>query len=108
MIHGATVPHWEFDRLVPHLHKANWQTLRMDLYGHGRSAHTERDYTISLFTEQIWEALSYLRTKTGISVLGHSLGAVIAVNLVQQHPEFFRHLVLVAPRLDFTSKQWWN
>ena len=22
MIHGATVPHWEFDRLVPHLHKA--------------------------------------------------------------------------------------
>ena len=108
MIHGATVPHWEFDQLVPHLHKANWQTLRMDLYGHGRSARPERDYTISLFTEQIWEALSYLRTKTGISVLGHSLGAVIAVNLVQQHPEFFRHLLLVAPMLDFISKQWWS
>ena len=53
MIHGATVPHWEFDQLVPHLHKANWQTLRMDLYGHGRSARPERGYTISLFTEQI-------------------------------------------------------
>ena len=89
MIHGATVPHWEFDRLVPHLHKANWQILRMDLYGRGRSARPERDYTISLFTQQIWEALSYLRTKTGVSVLGHSLGAVIAVNRVQQHPEFF-------------------
>ena len=80
----------------------------MDLYGHGRSARLERDYTISLFTQQIWEALSYLRTKTGVLVLGHSLGAVIAVNRVQQHPEFFRHLVLVALMLDFISKQWWN
>ena len=79
----------------------------MDLYGHGRSARPERLHYLIVY-EQIWEALSYLRTKTGVSVLGHSLGAVIAVNRVQQHPEFFRHLVPVAPMLDFISKQWWS
>ncbi|MEQ8660979.1 MAG: alpha/beta hydrolase, partial [Gammaproteobacteria bacterium] len=31
LIHGATVPGWEFDRLVPYLHAAGLRTLRADL-----------------------------------------------------------------------------
>jgi len=107
LIHGATVPSWEFDRLVPHLHQVGWQTIRVDLYGHGQSARPLLDYTVSLLSGQVCEALEHLNRPPRVAVLGHSLGAVVGADLVRKHPEIFTHLILVAPMLDFVSGHPW-
>ncbi|CAJ1970072.1 unnamed protein product [Cylindrotheca closterium] len=73
LVHGATVPHWQFDRLVPillaHNNNNNNNTntagvtnriIRLDLYGHGKSArprHVRHD--LSLFVEQVWGVIQH-------------------------------------------------
>ena len=46
LVHGATVPHWEFDRLVPHLRAAGLRVVRFDLYGHGLSDRPAVEYRL--------------------------------------------------------------
>src|SRR5262245_51336182 len=55
LVHGATVPLWEFDRLAPELHAAGFRTLRFDLFGHGLSDRPACDYTLELFAKQTLE-----------------------------------------------------
>lgn len=100
LIHGATVPHWEFDRLVPFLTRAGLQTLRFDLYGHGGSARPRMTYHRDLFVRQAVGVLEALGHAPLRAILGHSMGAAIAADLAQSaNPE---KLILVAPMLDFS------
>ncbi len=108
LIHGATVPSWEFDRLVPHFHKSGWQTLRFDLLGHGQSARPEGPYTLDALVEQAEELLRVLEVRGPVGILGHSLGAVIATALAQRLPGQVGALILVAPMLDFMGEQPWS
>ena len=57
LVHGATVPAWEFDRLIPHLRAAGWRTIRFDLFGHGLSDRPAVRYDFSFFLEQALEVL---------------------------------------------------
>jgi len=101
LIHGATVPHWEFDRLVPYLNEAGWRTLRPDLYGHGRSARPKTVYDRQLFVAQLDSLLRALSIARPEAVLGHSMGAAIAAELAARRS--IRRLILVAPLLDFSA-----
>jgi pimeloyl-ACP methyl ester carboxylesterase len=108
LVHGATVPLWEFDRLVPPLHVAGFRTLRFDLYGHGLSHRPPVDYTLDLFVEQAAELLEATRFPRPTAVLGHSLGAAIAARLAAARPLAVDRLVLVAPMLDFNATSRWT
>src|SRR5215510_2869484 len=57
LVHGATVPSWEFDPLVPLLLRAGFQTLRFDLYGHGASDRPHGHYSFELFERQLVEVV---------------------------------------------------
>ena len=57
MVHGATVPHWQFDELVPILNAAGIRTLRLDLYGHGDSARPPMRYSMDVFVAQVRDTL---------------------------------------------------
>ena len=91
MLHGATVPHWQFDALVPQLvermscdddasittpdHKNDsisgpffppHKILRIDLYGHGKSARPSHvAYNLDLFVDQVQRVLRKLRLLPG-------------------------------------------
>jgi pimeloyl-ACP methyl ester carboxylesterase len=103
MIHGATVPGWEFDRLVPFLNRAGFRTLAPDLFGHGYSDRPRVAYDYSLFTRQMAELLDVLSLDSDVHLFGHSMGAAVASRLVLQDPGRFGRLVLAAPLVDFTS-----
>lgn len=103
LIHGATVPAWEFDRLVPLLLDAGLRTVRADLYGHGYSARPRVAYDHALFVEQQLELLDALEQHAPVHVLGHSLGAAIGARLLDAAPHRFASLVLAAPLVDFTA-----
>lgn len=107
LVHGATVPHWEFDRLVPLLRAAGWRTVRFDLFGHGLSDRPAVGYDFDLFLGQALEVLDGLRCTGPLTLLGHSFGAALAAALAHQRPARLDRLVLVAPLLDFMASAFW-
>jgi len=107
LVHGATVPLWEFDFLVPELLRAGFQTLRFDLYGHGLSDRPAVDYTLDLFVAQTLELLAAVAFPQPAAILGHSLGAAIAAAVAARAPDAVGEIVLVAPLLNFNARSKW-
>ncbi len=108
LVHGATVPFWEFDCLVPALVRAGFRTLRFDLYGHGLSDRPAIDYTLDLFVRQTLELLEAVEFPRPAAILGHSLGAAVASAVAARQPGWIDRLVLVAPMLDFNATSAWS
>ncbi len=110
LIHGATVPAWQFDRIVPYLTGAGFCTIRLDLFGHGYSDRPSIAHNYDLFTRQIFELLSVLGLQAKdqqqkIDLFGHSLGSVIAAKLLLAAPDRFGSLIMAAPILDFFANE---
>ncbi len=105
LVHGATVPGFEFERTLPMLNAAGYRTLCPDLYGHGYSARPAARYDYALFLRQLKELLDREFAGRRVSLIGHSLGAVIAARLLVGNPERFDALVMAAPMLDFRGKR---
>ena len=108
LVHGATVPGWEFDALVPPLLAAGFQTLRFDLYGHGASERPRLNYSFDLFTRQLVEIVEASQFPRPALFLGHSFGAALVAALAAKRPDWITRLVLVAPMLDFSSSTAWT
>jgi hypothetical protein len=74
-VHGATVPHWKFDRLVPHLRAAGFRIVRFDLFGHGLSDRPAVEYDFGLFLDQALELVDTLHATRPLTILGTLLGS---------------------------------
>lgn len=107
LVHGATVPHWEFDRLVSHLRSTGSRVVRFDLFGHGLSDRPAVEYDFDLFLGQALEVLDTLAATRPVTILGHSFGAAIAAAMASERPAIVGRLVLVAPLLDFMANSLW-
>lgn len=101
LLHGATVPAWEFDRFVPFLLDAGLRCARLDLYGHGYSSRPVAKHGYTLFLRQVMAFLDSVPLGDRVAVLGHSLGSVVAARLVLEDPARFRALVMAAPMWEF-------
>lgn len=107
LIHGATVPSWEFDFLVPPLLRAGFQTLRFDLYAHGASDRLSGEYRFERFVRQVAEIIDATQFPRPAILLGHSFGAALASAAAVARQDLASKLVLVAPMLDFSSTTTW-
>jgi pimeloyl-ACP methyl ester carboxylesterase len=107
LIHGATVPSWEFDPLVPLMLRSGFQTLRFDLYGHGASDRPRCHYSFELFVRQVVEVIEKSSFPQPAMLLGHSFGAALTAAVAAARPEWIARLVLVAPMLDFSASSPW-
>jgi len=105
LIHGATVPCWEFDRLVPYLAEAGFRIIRADLLGHGYSDRPDVVYDIDLFREQLIQLLMHLRVTSTVHIVGHSMGAAVGGSLISHYPDRFGKLVLAAPLVNFVENR---
>lgn len=108
LVHGATVPAWEFDFLVPPLLRAGFQTLRFDLYGHGASDRPCGAYTLERFARQLTEVIDATDFPRPAILFGHSFGAAVVASVAAIAPDKVSKLVLVAPMLDFNSTSAWT
>ena len=108
LVHGATVPSWEFDALVPPLLEAGFQTLRFDLYGHGLSDRPRGDYGFDRFARQLAEIIEASDFPRPAVLLGHSFGAALVAELAATRPNWVSGAVLVTPMLDFSSGTRWS
>jgi pimeloyl-ACP methyl ester carboxylesterase len=67
-----------------------------DLLGHGRSDKPRADYSVAAYANGMRDLLAYLGIERA-TLVGHSLGGGIAMQLAYQYPERCERLVLVSP-----------
>ncbi len=92
-IHGWCCDRTHWREQVMEFH-ARHRVVAADLRGHGSSDKPDQDYGIGLFVDDV----VWLCAEIGLDkpvIIGHSMGGVIAMNLVRKHPELARALVMV-------------
>lgn len=97
LIHGIASSSVTFDNLVPLL-VSRRRVIAIDLLGFGLSpSPPDATYTPDEHVAALATTIKSLRISGPITVVGHSLGALIAARYVAEHPAKIGHLVLVAP-----------
>ncbi|ESS31996.1 hydrolase, alpha/beta fold family protein [Toxoplasma gondii GAB2-2007-GAL-DOM2] len=101
--HGLNGTQLTFFDLQEVLARFGYRTLIFDLYGHGLSASPRysfflKRYGLQFFVKQTDELLEHLGLENErISVVGFSMGCVIAAEYALHRQEFVDHICLVAP-----------
>jgi pimeloyl-ACP methyl ester carboxylesterase len=94
LIHGfgASIGHWR--KNIPVLAEAGYRVFALDLLGFGGSDKPALDYTIELWQEQVkafWDA--HIAEPT--IFIGNSIGALLSLMVVTNHPEIATGAVLI-------------
>ena len=75
--------------------KNDYLTLIYDLRGHGESSDDDRNTTIDLYQEDLYQLLKSLNIENAVFV-GLSLGGNVILNLAVNHPEMVNGLVVMS------------
>ena len=95
LIHGVfSAIGTSFSAILPGL-AVTRTVVGLELQGHGRTADIERPMSIPAFADDVAKAIAALGYER-VDVLGYSLGAAVALNLVNTYPQLVRRLVLIS------------
>jgi len=100
LIHGATIPAWDWDFQMDDLIESGFRVLRYDKFGRGRSDRPNVEYDRDLYLRQLEALLDALGLKDPVTLVGHSMGGATATNFTSVYPNRVRSLVLVSPVVD--------
>jgi pimeloyl-ACP methyl ester carboxylesterase len=92
LVHGIAGSSRTWRAVMPALAR-DYTVLAPDLLGHGQSAKPIGDYSLGAFASGLRDLLGVLGIERG-TVVGHSLGGGVAMQLAYQHPECCERLVL--------------
>jgi 3-oxoadipate enol-lactonase len=92
LIHGAGDNLQTWYNQVPAF-STQYKVLAYDTRGHGQTDVTEGEYTTGTWADDLYALLNALGVRHA-SVLGYSLGGMIAATLATEHPEMVEALVL--------------
>ncbi len=73
----------------------NYQVIGVDLYGHGRTALTDRPFTLEHLANDIAGLIEHLGFERA-TLLGYSLGGSVALQAAIRHPELIDKLVVIS------------
>ena len=94
LIHGITSSSRTWEKVLPALAEHH-TVLAPDLLGHGESAKPSGDYSLGAYASGVRDLMVALGL-TPATVVGHSLGGGIAMQLAYQFPERIERLALVS------------
>lgn len=95
LIHGITSSSAVWVQLMEDLVDAGHSVIAPDLFGHGASAKPRGDYSLGAYASGVRDLLGMLGYESG-TVVGHSLGGGIALQLAYQFPEYVERLGLIS------------
>ena len=94
LLHGGLGSIDMFGPVLPALSRSR-QVIAVDLYGHGRTALTERKMSLIDMGDDMAGLVKQLGHDK-VDVMGYSMGAGVAFRFAVQHPDTVRRLVLVS------------
>ncbi len=90
---GATTRYWE---LVVAPLRDTYNLALVDLFGFGRSPKPWTTYSVDRHIAELERIIAPLAAAGPVTIVGHSLGARLAVTYAARHPTHVRRLVLVS------------
>jgi non-heme chloroperoxidase len=94
LLHGYGDSGWSFEPLVPLL-PPDWRLLAPDQRGHGDSERPAAGYTMGDLAEDAAALLETFGVAEPVTVVGHSMGSLVAQQLALAHRERVARLVLI-------------
>ena len=94
LLHGIAGSSLTWDEVWPRLTEGH-TVLAPDLLGHGASSKPEGDYSLGAYANAVRDLLEALELPRG-TIVGHSLGGGVAMQLAYQYPQLCERLVLVS------------
>src|SRR3954454_23114405 len=86
LVHGAfSAIGTSFGKLLPGLARS-LQVIAVDLQAHGRTADIDRPLSLEAMADDVAALLQYLNIDKA-DILGYSMGAGVALQVVLRHPE---------------------
>jgi pimeloyl-ACP methyl ester carboxylesterase len=95
LIHGMVSDSTTWSRSAALLAERGYRVLAPDLLGHGESDKPEHGYQLADFAASLTALLTELGVDR-VTVVGHSFGGAVAMQLAYEQPELVRRLVLVS------------
>jgi pimeloyl-ACP methyl ester carboxylesterase len=96
LVHGVTTSTRTWWRVGPRLAGKGWRTVAVDLRGHGASPRMRGDEGLDDLAADLHETVFEPAGAADV-LLGHSLGALVALKACEDHGEPARRLVLEDP-----------
>ena len=94
LVHGLTASHLEWQELGPILAAQGWYVIAPDLRGRGRSSKPPHGYGIAYHANDLLTLCDRLDLAR-VTLVGHSLGAVIALYVAALYPTRVQKLVML-------------
>ena len=103
-IHGLTANHTCWASMADALASGH-RLIAYDLRGRGESDKPDKGYSLEIHGEDLGRILDHFRLKQAV-IMGHSLGAKIALRFAVKHPERVSRLVLFDGGFDIRAEVW--
>ena len=97
LVHGVTSSSRTWWRVGPALVERGYRVLAVDLRGHGASPRTEAGLSVTDLAEDVAETVAAAAAVPVDLLVAHSLGALVALELVGRRPGLARRLVVEDP-----------
>ncbi|KAI3660673.1 hypothetical protein MP638_004665 [Amoeboaphelidium occidentale] len=104
LIHGIGLNSLAWKDAAIELSKNDCQVLVYDLFGRGFSSTPNLVYDMNLYVMQLVQLLHKIGWNSDITLVGWSLGGLIAASYASNYPETMSELILIAPAGLLTSK----
>jgi len=105
LLHGINSSMAMWSTLADKLPK-DVRVIGVDLLGYGASPHTSWPaYEVRIQARSVAATLFLMKIRGPVIVVGHSLGALVAIDFARRYPLMTRQLVLVSPPLYDIDKE---
>ncbi|HSX32330.1 MAG TPA: alpha/beta hydrolase [Candidatus Saccharimonadales bacterium] len=100
LLHGVGASGAVWHALVKQLEAVGWRVIVPDLLGFGDSPKPQwNNYTVHDHARHVVALLKRLRVKGKVTIVGHSMGTLVATHIAATHPKLVSRLVLYEPPL---------
>ena len=97
LVHGVTGWWKTWWRVGPALAERGWRVVAVDQRGHGTSPRIDGPATLEDLADDLEAAIERLAAAPAGLLIGHSLGAMVAMTLARRRPSITERLVLEDP-----------
>lgn len=98
LLHGLGANRQKWNPLVNILDKTKWRIIAPDLFGFGDSPKPEwSEYDVQIHAKMVTATLKRKKLRKNLTIVGHSMGCLVAVHIAATNPDLVKRLVLYQP-----------
>ncbi|MDC7234789.1 MAG: alpha/beta hydrolase [Spirochaetales bacterium] len=102
LVHGLSVPYFDWDGQYQVLGEAGYRVLRYNHYGRGLSDRPRTEYNSQLYVRQLKDLIDSQGWEK-VDLVVHSMGGAVAVKFTETYPDAVDRIVFISPVLHMAE-----